>query len=104
MLYLFYDYQSHYIRLPQNDDDVSCVTVVTVITAPSFVTQDRKSGLSEFFGHAVEEAATELNSKRSVAALSHLQDSMDASRHKPIRWADLTYDHITQYFWGCFAT
>ena len=88
----------------QNDDDVSCVTGVTGITAPSFISQDRKSDLPAFFKHAVEEAVTESKKKRSVAALYHLQDFMHASNHEPINWEELTHDHTNQAFWGPFAT
>ena len=52
----------------------------------------------------MEEEATESKKKRSVAALSHLQDFMHASNHDLIKWEDLTHDHMTQYFWGLFAT
>ena len=34
----------------------------------------------------------------------HLQDCMEPSKHDPIKWEDLTYDHMTQYFCGCFMT
>ena len=52
----------------------------------------------------MEEAATEFNKKRSVAALYHLQDFMHASNYDPINWEDITHDHMTQYFWGLFET
>ena len=29
---------------------------------------------------------------------------MDASKNNSIKWEDITYDHMNQYFWGCFAT
>ena len=88
----------------QNDDDVSCVTVVTVITGPSFISQDRRIYLPTLFQHTVEEAATEYNKKGLVAALSHLQYFMHASNHETINWEDLIHDHMTQDFWGAFAT
>ena len=37
---------------------MSCVTGVTGITGTSFFTQDRRIGLPEEFGHAVEVAET----------------------------------------------
>ena len=52
----------------------------------------------------MEEAATEYKKKRSVAALFHFQDFMHASNHDPINWDNLTHDHMTQDFWGQFAT
>ena len=88
----------------QNDDDVSCVTVVTGINGTSFISQYRRSDLPAFYQHAVEEAATEFNKKCSVAAMSHLQNFMHASNNDPINWEDLTNDHMTQSFWGPFET
>ena len=70
----------------QNDDDVSCVTGVTGITGPSFIAQDRRSDIQEFLVHALEEEATESKRKRSVAALSHFQYFMEASKNDPIKW------------------
>ena len=29
---------------------------------------------------------------------------MDQSKHGKIKWEELTFDHTTQYFQGCFAT
>ena len=52
----------------------------------------------------MEEAATVSNKKRSVAALSHLQEFMHASNHDPINWEDPTHDNMTQDFWGQFST
>ena len=46
-------------NLLQNDYNVSCVTGVTVITGPLFITQDKRSDLPSFLKHAVEEAMTE---------------------------------------------
>ena len=66
---------------PQNYDIFSCVNGVTGITGPWFITQDRISDISEFFGHAVEEAATEPNRKYSVADMYHLQYYTDASKN-----------------------
>ena len=40
--------------LLQNNDNVYCVTGLKVITGPSFITQDRRSDLQEFFGNSVE--------------------------------------------------
>ena len=84
--------------LPVKDDNFSCVTRVTGITGPSFITQDRRIYLPEFFGHAVGEAA------RSVADLSHIQDFMDTSNHDLIKWEDLTHEHMSQTYWGSFMT
>ena len=88
----------------QNDDDVSCITGVTGITRPSFISQDRRSGILAFFLHAVEEAATESNKRSSVAALYHLQYFIHTSYYDLIIWEDLTHDHMTQEFWVPFAT
>ena len=77
---------------------------MTGITGPSFIIQVRRSDLPEIFQHAVEEAAPEFKKKRSVAALYHTQDFMQASNHDPINWEDLTHDHMTQDFWGPFVT
>ena len=89
--------------LLQNDDDVSCGTEVTRITGTSFITQYRISDLPEFLGHSVDEAVTEFNSKHSVYDPSHLQNYMDSSKHDPIKWEDLTHDHIIQNNWDSFA-
>ena len=77
---------------------------MTEITGPSLIIQDRRSYLPAFFKHAVKEVASEPKKKCSVAALSPLQDFMQASNHDPINWEDLTHDHMTQYFWGPFET
>ena len=47
----------------QNDDDVYCVTGVTGINGPLFISQDRRSDLQAFFQNSVEEAATESKKK-----------------------------------------
>ena len=104
MLCLFFAYQSRFRRLPTKGWWFSCVTVVTGITGPSFISQDIRSDLPAFFQNAVEYAATESKKKRSVAALCHLQYFMQASNNYPINLEDLTHDHMTQYFWGSVAT
>ena len=71
--------------LLQNDDNVSCVTGLTVITEPSCITQYRRSDIPELFRYAVYEVATESKRKHSVASMSHIQDFMDASKHEPIK-------------------
>ena len=82
----------------QNDDDLSCVAGVTLITGPWFISQDRRSNLPEFFQHAVEEAATGSKKKPSVDTLSHMQYFVHASNHDPINWEDLTHYHMTHVF------
>ena len=74
------------------------------ITGPSLIIQGWRSDLPSLFEHAVEEVATEYKKKCSIDALSHLQDFMHASNHDPINWEGLTHDHMTQDFWGPFAT
>ena len=88
----------------QKNDGVSCVTGVTGITGPSFISQAIRSDLPAFFLIKVEEVATESKKKFSFAALSHLQDFMHASNHDLINWEGLTHDCMTQDFWGPFAT
>ena len=80
----------------QNDDNVSCITWVTGITWPLFITQYRRSDLPEFFRYEFDEAETESKMKRSVASLSHIKDYMNESKHNPIKWEELTYNHMTQ--------
>ena len=41
--------------------------------------------------------------KISVAALLRVQGYMDAINHDLIKQEELTYDNITQDFWGCFV-
>ena len=86
----------------QKNDIISCVTGVTAMTGTSSVTQDRRSDVPELFGNTVEEAETGSKSKCSLVAVSHIQDFMNASKHRPIKWEDLTYDNMTQYFWVVF--
>ena len=50
----------------------------------------------------MDEAATESKNKCLVAALSHLQNNMDTSKHGTIKWEDHPYDHMTQNF-GVFS-
>ena len=76
----------------QNDDDFSCVTGVMRITGTLFISQDRRSDIPAFFQQSTKEAATESKKKRTVAAMSHLQDFMNASNNNPINWEDLTHD------------
>ena len=88
----------------QKNDIISCVTGVTAMTGTSSVTQDRRSDVPELFGNTVEEAETGSKSKCSLVAVSHIQDFMNASKHRPIKWEDLTYDNMNQYFWDYFDT
>ena len=88
----------------QNEDDVSCVTGVTEITGPLFISQDRRIYLPEFFQHAVEEVATESKKKCSDVALYHIQDFMHAINHNPINGKDLTHNEITKDFLCLLAT
>ena len=82
----------------QNDDDFSCLTGVMGITGTLFISQDISSNLPSFFQQSTKEAATESKNKRLVAAMSHLQDYMNASNNNPINWDDLTHDDMNQYF------
>ena len=51
------------------------------------------------FRHAVDEAKSELKTKRSAAASGHLQDYMDAISHEPSKWEDFEHFHMTHDFW-----
>ena len=77
---------------------------MTGINGPLFISQDRRSDLPAFLQHTVDVAATEYKKKFTVDALSHIQDFMHASNHDLINWKELTCDHMTQAFWGPFAT
>ena len=81
-------------HLPQNDDNVCCVTGVTGTTGPLFITKDRRSDIPEFFGNAVDEAATESKRKHAVSALSHLQYYMESIKYNKMKWDELTHDNI----------
>ena len=104
MLCLFFLIKSVPEDYLQNDDDVSCVTGVTGINRPQFISQDRRSDILSLFQYSLEEAANESKKRSSVAAISHLQDFIHTSYYDLINWEDLTHDHMTQEFWVPFAT
>ena len=56
------------------------------------------------FGHIMEESETESRNKQSVAALTHLQDYINAIKHVPSKCVDIEYEHIYHKFLGYFAT
>ena len=104
MLCLFYAYYRYFRIFTPKWWQCYFVTVLTGITGPPFITQDKRSDIPALFGNAVESVATESKRKHSVAALSHLQDYMDAIKNNLIKLGDLTYDHMAQDFLVCSAT
>ena len=84
----------------QNDDDTSCVTVVTGTTGTTFYTQLKIFNLPEEFGNVVDKAQSESKTKRTGAASGHLQDFMDEISHQLGKWEDLEYCHTTHDFKG----
>ena len=76
-------------ELNKNDDDVSCVTVVTGTTGTIFYTQHTGLNLPEEFRNTVDEAQSESKMKRTSAASGHLKDFMDAISHQLSNWEDL---------------
>ena len=60
-------------ELNKEYDDMSCMT--------------RYTGTERtIYGHAVDDSKSELNIKRSHAAMRHLQDYMGSIRHSPRKW------------------
>ena len=66
---------------------MSCVTSVTGIVGTSFK-------------NPVDEAKSELKTKRSAAVLGHLQDYMDAICQEPSKWEYLEHVHMTRDLGG----
>ena len=64
---------------------MSCVTGVTGTTGTTFYTQHTRFNIPEEFGHTVYEAQSGSKTKRTAAALGHLQYFMDAIIHQPIK-------------------
>ena len=52
------------------------------------------------YRHALDEAKSESNTKRSSAASVHLQEYMDAICHEPSKWEDMEHFRMTHDFWG----
>ena len=72
-------------------DDMSCMTRYT-------------GTVGTLFRHAVDEANSELNTKRPSADSGNLQDYLDAISHEPSEWEDLENCHMTHIFWREFGT
>ena len=56
------------------------------------------------YRHAVDDSKSESNSKRSCAAMRHLQDYMDSIRHSPRKREDIKHGDMTNTFQGQFGT
>ena len=74
-------------ELKEDYDDMSCMTRFTGTVGNSF-------------RHAVDEVRSESKTKRSAAALEHLQDYTNAISHEPSQGEDLEHFHTTHDVWG----
>ena len=65
---------------------MSCVTKITGTTRTKFFTQYRIINILTELGNEFDKADSKSKKKRSVVELAHLQDFMDAIKHRPSKW------------------
>ena len=84
----------------QNDDDMSCVTGVTVTTGTTFFTQNTQFNLLQEFGHVSDKAQSVYKTNWESVASGHLQAFMDVINIQLGEWEDLEHCHMTHNVWG----